>query len=70
MLSVKLSSDLANAVEKQARREKTTKAALARAALERYIEEASDYRAVAAFRRRPGRTVSLATLKKRHAVEG
>ncbi len=70
MLNVKLSPALEKAVEQQARREKKTKAALARAALERYVEEAADYKAVLAFRKRPGRTISLAAIKKRHGLEG
>lgn len=70
MLNVKLSPDLADAVEKQARREKRPKAALVRAAVEQYLEDAEDYRDALAASKRRGKTYTLAEIKKRHGLDG
>ena len=68
MLSVKLSSDLASAVVKQARREKKTKTALVREAVAQYLEDAADYRDAMAALKRPGKAYTLAEVKKRHGL--
>ncbi len=70
MLNVKLSPDLESAVEQQARREKKTKAALVRTAVQRYLEDVEDYRDAVAVLKRKGKSFSLAEVKRRHGLEG
>ncbi len=67
MLDVKLDPDLEAAVARQARREKKSKAAVVRAAVEKYLEDAEDYRAaMEALRRNKGKkAIPLAEVKKR-----
>ena len=60
-----LDTDLAKALARAARRAKKTPSALLREFVLEGLQEADDYRAVLAFRKKPGRIYSHAEVKKR-----
>ena len=64
-MDLKLPPGLDAALAREAKRARKPKTTLAQRAIESYLEEAADYRAVLASRRRRGRTSTLAEVKKR-----
>ena len=64
-MDLKLPPELDAALAREAKLARKPKTALAQRAIESYIEEAADYRAVLASRKRRGRTSTLAEVKKR-----
>lgn len=69
MLNIVLDEELAAALSRLARRQKKSRAELARAAIEKFIEDAEDYRDVLAERKRRSRGLSLDEIKKRHGLD-
>lgn len=67
MLDVKLDPELEAAATRQARREKKSKAAVVRRALEAYLEEAEDARDV--MKRRHERSIPLKEVGKRLGLD-
>lgn len=65
MLELKLTPELDTALTREAKRACKSKAAVARDAVARYLEDLQDCRDAAAVRKRGGRTYSLAEVKKR-----
>ena len=65
MLEIKLATELGSALEREARRARKSKATLVREAVAHFLQEADDYQAVLAFRKRRGRTRTLAEVKRR-----
>ena len=63
-------ADLIKALRRAARRAKKTPAALLRGIILDGLQEEADYRAVLAFRKKPGRTYSHADVKKRLGLAG
>lgn len=70
LLEVKLPPELETALTAHARRSRKSKTSLVRAALAQYLEDAADYQAVLAARKRVGRTYTLAQVKKRLGLDG
>ena len=70
MLEIKLATELESALEREARRARKSKATLVREAVAQFLQEADDYQAVLAFRKRRGRTHTLAEVKRRLGVDG
>jgi len=65
MLELKLTPELDNALAQEAKRARKSKAAVARDAVARYLEDLHDYRDAAAVKRRGERSYPLAEVKKR-----
>lgn len=65
-----LDADLVKALALAARRAKKTPAVLLREMILDGLQEEADYRAVLAFRKKPGRTYSHAEVKKRLGLAG
>lgn len=70
VLTVQLDAALSEAVARLARRKRKSREAIAREALLELVQSERDYQAVLAFRRRPGKTVSLKALKRRYGLGG
>jgi predicted DNA-binding protein len=70
MLEIKLATELESALEREARRARKSKATLVREAVAQFLQEADDYQAILAFRKRRGRTYTLAEVKRRLGVDG
>ncbi len=70
MLEIKLATELESALEREARRARKSKTTLVREAVAQFLQEADDYQAVLAFRKRRGRTHTLAEVKRRLGVDG
>lgn len=70
MLEIKLATELESALEREARRARKSKTTLVREAVAQFLQEADDYQAVLAFRKRRGRTRTLAVVKRRLGVDG
>ena len=68
-MDLKLPPELDAALAREAKLARKPKTTLARRAIESYIEEAADYRAVLASRKRRGRTSTLAEVKKRLGLD-
>jgi predicted DNA-binding protein len=68
-MDLKLPPELDAALAREAKLARKPKTALARRAIESYIEEAADYRAVLASRKRRGRTSTMAEVKKRLGLD-
>lgn len=65
-----LDADLISALARAARRARKSPSALLREFVLEGLQEANDYRAVLAFRKKPGRTYSHAEVKKRLGLAG
>jgi len=65
MLELKLTPELDNALTREAKRARKSKAAVARDAVARYLEDVRDSRDAAAVKKRGERSYSLAEVKKR-----
>lgn len=65
MLELKLTPELDTALTREAKRARKSRAALARDAVARYLEDLHDYRDAAAVKKRGERTYSLSEVKKR-----
>jgi predicted DNA-binding protein len=65
MLDVKLTPELETALSREARRARKSKATLVLDAVAQYLQEADDYQAVLASRKRRGRTYTLEQVKQR-----
>ena len=65
VLNVKFDEDLGAAIDRAARRKKTSRAALVRAAVVSYLEDLADVRDVKAALKEGGRPVSLPEVKRR-----
>jgi Ribbon-helix-helix protein, copG family len=70
MLEVKLEADLAEAVARQARREKKSKASVVRSALMKYLEDAGDYRDAMAVLKKKNPSVPLEDIEARIGMAG
>ena len=70
MLEVNLTPELETALSAHAQRARKSKASLVRAAVAQYLQDAADYEAVLAARKRPGRTRTLAQVKQRLGLDG
>jgi len=68
-VDLKLPPGLDAALAREAKLARKPKTTLAQRAIESYLEEAADYRAVLASRRRRGRTSTLAEVKKRLGLD-
>jgi predicted DNA-binding protein len=68
-MDLKLPPELDAALAREAKLAGKPKTALAQRAIESYIEEAAEYRAVLASRKRRGRTSTLAEVKKRLGLD-
>jgi hypothetical protein len=69
MSSVEIDASLARALQARARRERISVGRLVKRLIADGLQEADDYQAIKTFRRRPGRTVSLADVKKRLGLD-
>jgi len=69
MSSVEIHPSLARALQARARRERITVDRLVKRLIADALQELDDHEAVKAFRERPGRTVSLADVKKRLGLD-
>jgi hypothetical protein len=69
MSSVEIHPSLIRALKARARRERITVDRLVKRLIADGLQEVEDYEAVKTFRRRPGRTVALADVKKRLGLE-
>ena len=69
MSSVEIHPSLIRALQARARRERTTVDRLVKRLIADALQELDDYEAVKAFRDRPGRTASLADVKKRPGLD-
>ncbi len=65
MLEVKLTPELETALSREARRARKSKATLVLDAVAQYLQDADDYRAVLASRKRRGRTSTLDQVRQR-----
>ena len=65
-----LGAEMIKALGRAARRAKKTPTALLREMILDGLQEEADYRAVLAFRKKPGRTYSHADVKKRLGLAG
>jgi predicted DNA-binding protein len=70
MLDIKLSQNLGEALERQARRQRVRPSTLLRRAVESYLEELADYQAVRHARRSGGTPIPWANVKRRHGLAG
>jgi len=66
---VEIHPSLVRALQARARRERTSVGRLVKRLIADGLQEAADYEAVRTFRRRPGRTVPLADVKKRLGLD-
>jgi hypothetical protein len=69
-LDLKLSPELDAALAREARRARKPKAAVLLRAVESYLEERADTRAVHAARRQGGRPIAWSEVKRRHGLAG
>jgi hypothetical protein len=69
MSSVEIHPSLIRALQARARRERISVGRLVKRLIADGLQEVDDYEAIKAFRRRPGRTVSLADVKKRLGLD-
>ena len=67
-LLVELDRPLSDALKRAARRARKSPAEMLQRLLREKLEEDSDYKAVLAFRKRRGMTLSLAEVKRRHGL--
>jgi predicted DNA-binding protein len=70
MLEVKLEADLEEAVARQARLERKSKASLVRSALRKYLEDAEDYRDALAVLKKKNPSVPLEEIEARLGLAG
>ena len=70
MSSVEIHPTLIRALQARARRERISVDRLVKRLIADGLQEASDYEAIKAFRRRPGRTVPLDDVKRRLGLDG
>ena len=69
-MDLKLPPEIDAALDREARRARKPKAALLRRAVEAYLEELADARAVQAARVRGGKPIAWAEVKRRHGLAG
>jgi predicted DNA-binding protein len=69
-MDLKLPPEIDAALTREARRAHKPKAALLRRALEAYLEELSDARAVEVARNQGGKPIPWAEVKRRHGLAG
>lgn len=69
MLQVKLTQKLESALDDHARRARKSKTIVVRAAVTQYLQDAADYEAVLASRKRRGRSYSIAQVKQRLGLD-
>lgn len=69
-LDLKLPPELEAALAREARRARKPKMVLLRRALETYLEELADARAVTAARAEGGKPISWTEVKRRHGLAG
>jgi len=69
-LDLKLPPEIDAALGREARRARKPKAALLRRAVEAYLEELADTRAVQAARAQGGKPIPWAEVKRRHGLAG
>ena len=69
-MDLKLPPEVNAALEREARRARMPKATLLRRAVESYLEELADARAVQAARREGGKPIPWAEVKRRHGMAG
>jgi len=69
-LDLKLPPEIDAALAREAKRARKPKAALLRRAVEAYLEELADARAVEAARSQGGKPVAWAEVKRRHGLAG
>jgi predicted DNA-binding protein len=69
-MDLKLPPEIDAALEREARRAHKPKATLLRRAVEAYLEERADARAVVAARRQGGKSIPWAEIKRRHGLAG
>ena len=69
-LDLKLPPEIDAALARAARRARKPKAALLRRAVESYLEELADARAVQAARSQGGKPIPWAEVKRRHGLAG
>jgi hypothetical protein len=69
MSSVEIDPSLVRALQARARRERISVGRLVKRLIADGLQETADYEAVRTFRRRPGRTVPLADVKKRLGLD-
>ena len=67
-LLVELDRPLSDALKRAARRARKSPAEMLQRLLREKLEEDGDYKTVLAFRKRRGRTLSLADVKRRHGL--
>ena len=67
---VELDQPLSEALKRAARRARRSPVEMLQRLLREKLEEDGDYLAVTSFRKRRGRTYSLAELKRRHGLAG
>ncbi len=70
MLEVKLTPELDTALSREAKRARKSKATLVLDAVAQYLQDADDYQAVLASRKRRGRTATLDQVKQRLGLGG
>ena len=70
MLEVQLPAEMEEALSKAARRSHKSRAKLVLDAVARYLQDADDYRAVVASRKRRGKTSTLQQVKQRLGLDG
>jgi len=69
-LDLKLPPEIDAALTREARRARKPKATLLRRAVEAYLEELTDARAVQAARSQGGKAIPWAEVKRRHGLAG
>ena len=69
-MDLKLPPELEAALAREARRAHKPKSALLRRAVEAYLEELADARAVESARRQGGKPIPWADVKQRHGLAG
>jgi len=69
-MDLKLPPEIDAALTREARRTGRPKTTLLQRAVEAYLEERSDARAVRAARRHGGKPIPWATVKRRHGLAG
>ena len=69
-MDLKLPPEIDAALSREARRARKPKAALLRRAVEAYLEELADTRAVQAARAQGGKPIRWAEVKRRHGLAG
>ena len=70
MLEVKLTPELDTALAREARRARKSKSTLVLDAVAQYLQDADDFQAVLASRKRRGRTATLDQVKQRLGLGG